>query len=50
MLTKFKNDKGNGLREYVMAIACSEILKENTETKNWETGREWYDNYTIENK
>jgi hypothetical protein len=48
MLKKFENDKGNGngLKEYVMAIACSDILKENTETKNWETGREWYDKYT----
>lgn len=29
MLTKFENGKENGLKEYVMAIACSEILKEN---------------------
>ena len=45
MLTKFKNSKGNGLKEYVMAIACSKILKENPESKKWATGREWYNNY-----
>ncbi|BCZ47888.1 hypothetical protein psyc5s11_39550 [Clostridium gelidum] len=50
MVTKFEKSKENGLREYVMAIACSEILKENTETKKWTTGREWYDNYTKANK
>ena len=50
MLTRFENSKENGLREYVMAIACSEILKENNETKKWTTGREWYDNYTKSNK
>jgi hypothetical protein len=49
MLTKFEDSKENGLREYVMAIACSEILRENTETKNWDTGRGWYDNYTKTN-
>ncbi|MBU3113066.1 hypothetical protein [Clostridium lacusfryxellense] len=50
MLTKFDKSKENGLREYVMAIACSEMLKENIETKKWETGREWYENYIIANK
>lgn len=46
MLIKFENSENNGLREYVMAIACSEILKENIEIKNWDTGRGWFDNYT----
>lgn len=50
MLIKFENSKENGLREYVMAIACSEILKENAENKNWATGRGWYDNYTKATK
>jgi hypothetical protein len=30
---------------YVMTIACSEILGEEPEQKNWSIGREWYDNY-----
>jgi len=50
MLEKFKNSKENGLKEYVMAIACSKILKENTQNKNWSTGKEWYNNYIEQNK
>ncbi len=45
MLEKFKNSKKNGLEEYIMAIACSKILKENPEKKNWNSGKEWYENY-----
>lgn len=50
MLTKFKSSEENGLREYVMAIACSKILKEDPDTKKWATGREWYENYIKANK
>ena len=49
MLTKFENGKENGLKEYVMAIACSEILKENPETKKWASGREWYASFLKAN-
>ena len=45
MLYKFANSDKNGLEEYIMAIACSEILKENTASKNWISGRDWYDNW-----
>lgn len=45
MLTKFKSTKENGLKEYIMAIACSEILKENPSNKKWASGKEWYNNY-----
>ena len=41
MLNKFANNDTND-EEYIMAIACSEILKENTKTKNWSTGRGGY--------
>ncbi|HEY8804716.1 MAG TPA: hypothetical protein VIM42_06340 [Clostridium sp.] len=50
MLNKFANSNTNGLKEYIMAIASSEILKENVETKKWDTGREWYNNYIKTNK
>jgi hypothetical protein len=50
MLNKFSNSNKNGLEEYIMAIACSEILKENSTPKNWASGREWYDNYTKAKK
>lgn len=47
MLSKFADGNKDGLQEYIMAIACSEILKENSAYKNWESGREWYENYTM---
>lgn len=48
MLEKLKNSKEDGLKEYIMAIACSEILEEESENKNWSTGLEWYRAYMIE--
>jgi hypothetical protein len=45
MLNKFANSDKNGLEEYIMAIACSELMKENPASKKWASGREWYDNY-----
>ncbi len=45
MLKKFENSNENGLKEYIMAIVCSEILKEDPKSRNWSTGREWYNNY-----
>ena len=42
MLSKFEQTTDNGLKEYVMAIACSEILGEKPEQKDWSSGREWY--------
>ena len=50
MLSKFKKSNENGLKEYVMAIACSEILGEKPEQKNWSSGREWYENYLKDKK
>lgn len=45
MLKKFASNNNDGLEEYVMAIACSEILKEKPASKSWSSGREWYNNY-----
>ena len=50
MLNKFANSNKNGLEEYIMAIACSEILKENPSFKDWASGRGWFANYTKANK
>jgi hypothetical protein len=50
MLNKYDNSDKNGLEEYIMAIACSEILKEDPAAKMWSSGREWYDNYIKINK
>ena len=50
MLNKFANSNSNGLQEYIMAIACSEILKEDAASKDWTTGRQWYENYLKSNQ
>ena len=50
MLKKFANNDTNSFEEYIMAIACSEILRENTETKKWDTVRGWYNNYVKTNE
>ena len=34
MLNKFASSNKNGLEEYIMAMACSEILNENLTSKN----------------
>lgn len=47
LLEKFKESKENGLEQYIMAIACSQILGENPDDKNWDTGRGWYEQYTA---
>jgi hypothetical protein len=50
MLSNFEKSDKNGLKEYVMAIACSEILGEKPEQKNWSSGREWYEQYLKDKK
>lgn len=45
MLSQFASTKENGLKEYIMAAACSDILKEKEEDKKWATAREWYELY-----
>lgn len=47
MLNRFANSISNGLEEYIMATACSEILNEDKQEKNWASGREWYNNYVV---
>lgn len=49
MLERLSNSKEDGLKEYIMAIACSEILKEDSDIKNWSTGLEWYREYVKKN-
>ncbi|WP_078379965.1 hypothetical protein [Sutcliffiella halmapala] len=43
---EFSQSDSNGLKEYIMALACIEILgKENPVNRDWETGKEWYEKY-----
>lgn len=44
-LDKFEESSSDGLKEYCMAIICSDILGEKPEDKTWKSGREWYENY-----
>lgn len=50
MLSKFAGSHEDGLEEYIMAIACSEILNQDPGTKKWTTGREWYNEYIEADK
>lgn len=45
MLGKFAGSNTDGIEEYIMASACSKILKQNPYTRRWNTGREWYEQY-----
>lgn len=47
-LNKFSESNEDGLEEYIMASACSEILGEKNPVKEWSTGKEWYEQYMEE--
>lgn len=47
MLSKFTKSDKDGLEEYILALACSEILEENPNSKNWSSGLEWYNSYIF---
>ncbi|WP_423410304.1 hypothetical protein AABM38_10405 [Heyndrickxia sp. MSNUG] len=44
-LNKFAKSNGDGLEEYIMASACSEILGEKNPVNEWSTEKEWYEQY-----
>lgn len=46
-LNKFKTSDENGLREYILASVCVEILGEKNSIQQWSSGREWYEKYTA---
>ncbi|MCM3630308.1 hypothetical protein M3194_23535 [Paenibacillus glycanilyticus] len=45
MLGEFADGNNDGLREYIMAMACAEILQEDPASKDWSSGRGWYNHY-----
>ncbi|KAB8126016.1 hypothetical protein F9U64_21025 [Gracilibacillus oryzae] len=45
LLMKFSMTDSDGLREYVMAMACNEILGNANPVKEWSTGRTWFNQY-----
>lgn len=44
-LNKFAKSNEDGLEEYIMAAACSEILGGENPVNDWSTGKEWYEQY-----
>ncbi|MBU5315221.1 hypothetical protein KQI30_02880 [Clostridium bornimense] len=45
MLNEFNKSNEDGLKEYIMAVACCDILGEDGNNVQWNSGREWYKNY-----
>ncbi|MBD0382508.1 LysE family translocator [Paenibacillus sedimenti] len=49
-LTKeLKASNRNGLKEWIMAKACADILQENNPVEEWETGKQWLTKYEQSN-
>lgn len=50
LIDELENSPNNGLREYIIAIACNDILGWEMQEKNWSTGKEWYQYYLDRTK
>ena len=45
MIKELKNSNESGLKEWVMAKACVDLLGERNPVKDWSTGKEWINRY-----
>lgn len=49
LLNELKNSKEDGLKEWIMAKACEDILKDESQIEvqieGWSTGKEWFSKY-----
>lgn len=45
LVNRIKKSQENGLREWIMAKACNDILKGKNLNFEWNTGKEWLNNY-----
>lgn len=45
LTTELKKSKQNGLKEWLMANACEDLLKNKNPVKEWSTGKEWITKY-----
>ena len=50
MLNGLGNSQENGLNEYIMAMACSDMLGEDRTNKAWSTGKQWYEGYMAKSR
>ncbi|MEW9674369.1 hypothetical protein ABLT31_37070 [Ammoniphilus sp. 3BR4] len=44
-LNIFRKSDSDGLKEFIMALACVEILGKNNPVGKWQSGRDWYKQY-----
>ncbi|MCT8140269.1 hypothetical protein H1D32_22750 [Anaerobacillus sp. CMMVII] len=44
-INDFSKSSENGLKEYIMALICIEILGDKNTFEEWASGREWYEHY-----
>ncbi|MBP1964763.1 hypothetical protein [Paenibacillus aceris] len=47
LVQTLKASENNGLKEWVMAYACMDILGEKNPVKEWATGKEWLNSYEL---
>lgn len=45
LISELKNSSQDGLREWIIAMACSDILNNKNPVKEWSTGKEWLMKY-----
>ncbi|MEA1962211.1 MAG: hypothetical protein U9N81_13255 [Bacillota bacterium] len=50
MLKSLEISQEDGLKEYIMASACSVLLQEYPLDRKWSTGKEWYKGYILQRK
>ncbi|WP_454190943.1 hypothetical protein [Paenibacillus sp. Marseille-Q7038] len=50
LLNELKDSKENGLKEWIMAKACEDILKDERQIEGWSTGKEWLNKYESQDE
>ena len=50
LINKLKESTTNGLREWIIAKACDDILKDKEAEFQWQSGKDWLNKYELMNK
>ncbi|WP_461480210.1 hypothetical protein [Paenibacillus sp. PvR052] len=50
LINSLKHSEENGLKEWIMAKACADILKDKNPVKEWSSGKEWLKKYEESQK
>ncbi|AOZ90836.1 hypothetical protein [Paenibacillus crassostreae] len=48
LIENLKTSKEDGLKEWIMAKACNDILKSDNPIQEWSTGKEWINKYMLQ--